>query len=112
VPSDNAVVVEPQQRDHVADICLILDPAGAKARLAGEHRVVVDAPLLEQIGPDLFRKAEVGGVVAVEVTDLPAAELEGELAPVARPRRDAWSGGDLGDDLLACCLCLRHETSP
>jgi hypothetical protein len=38
--------------------------------------VVVDAPLLEQLGPDLLRKAEVEGVVAVQVADLAPADLE------------------------------------
>ena len=37
------------------------------------------APLLEQAGPDLLWEAEVGHVVAVQVTDLAAANLEGEL---------------------------------
>ncbi len=88
---DQAVVVEPQQLDHVADVVLGLDSARAVAWLAGEDRVVVDAVLLEETGPDLLGEGEVGGVVAVEVTDLAPAELEGELAPAAGAgaRRDA-----------------------
>ena len=35
--------------------------------------------------PDLLREAEVGGVVAVQVTDLAAADRERELAPPAGP---------------------------
>ena len=61
-------------RDHVLDVGLGLDPAGAEARPAGEDRVVVDPPLLEQRGPDFLREAEVGDVVAVEVADLTAVQ--------------------------------------
>jgi hypothetical protein len=49
--------------------------------------------LLEEVGPDLLWEEEVGGAVALQVTDLPAADFEGELAAAiraclyARPRR-------------------------
>ncbi|MEK6252565.1 MAG: hypothetical protein AABM43_11595 [Actinomycetota bacterium] len=39
--------------------------------------------LLEQVAPDLLREGEVGSVVAVQETDLPAADFEGELAAAA-----------------------------
>ena len=81
---DHALVVEAHQRDHVLDVGLALDPAGAEARLAREDRVVVDSPLLEQGAPDLLRKAEVSGVIAVQVADLPPADLERELPSPAR----------------------------
>jgi hypothetical protein len=53
----------------------------------------------------------VGGVVAVQVTDLPAAEPEGELAAPSGTRLDARPGRDLVGDLLACGLCLGHIAS-
>jgi hypothetical protein len=61
----DAVVVQPQERDHVADVVVRLDPAGTEARRAGEDRVIVDPSIVEDLRPDLLRKAEVGGVVAV-----------------------------------------------
>ena len=38
VAGDDAVVVEPQKVDHVADIGLVLDPARRRPYLAGEDR--------------------------------------------------------------------------
>jgi hypothetical protein len=67
-----------------------------------------DSPLRLEGGPDLLREGKVGGVVAVQVTDLPPAELEGELSASARACLDARPGRDLLDDLLARCLCLVH----
>jgi hypothetical protein len=63
VAFDSAVVVEPQQLDHVAHVCLVLDPAGGVARLAGEDGVVADALLIEQLLPDPLGEADVKGVV-------------------------------------------------
>ena len=63
----HAVVVEPQQRDHVAHVGLDLDPARAVARLAGEDRVVVDPARRMKLGPDVLRKAEVRDVIAVQM---------------------------------------------
>jgi hypothetical protein len=37
--------------------------------------VVHDPTLLEEVGPNALRKGEVRGVVTVQVTDLPAADL-------------------------------------
>ena len=42
--------------------------------------MVVDPPLLEQVGPDVLGEAEVGDAVAVQVAELAFAELERELA--------------------------------
>jgi hypothetical protein len=72
-----------------------------EAGLAGEDRVVVDAPLLEQLGPDGLGEPEVEGVVTVQVAELALAEGEGELAAAAGPRLHARPGGDLLGDLLA-----------
>jgi hypothetical protein len=65
--------------------------------------VVDDSPLLSQLEPHLFREHEVRGMVAVQVADLPASELEGKLTTPAVAGRDAWPGGDLLGDLLARC---------
>jgi MerR family redox-sensitive transcriptional activator SoxR len=48
-------------------------------------------------------------MVAVQVTDLPPADPERELAPPARSRRDARPGGDLLDDAPARSLLDRHD---
>ncbi len=86
---DRAVVVEPQQRDHVADVVLGLDSARGVARLAGEDGVVVDPAVFVELIPNGLRKAGVQDMVAVQVADCAPAELEGELAPRARPCLDA-----------------------
>jgi len=53
------------------------------------------------------RKAGVENLIAVEVADLPAADLEGELAALSRARLDALPGGDLlSDRSLAACLVM------
>jgi hypothetical protein len=103
VASHDAVVVEPQQLDHVEDVGLVLDPTRGGPRRIGEYRVGHHPPLLDQLGPDLLREGEVGGAVAVQVTDLPAADGERKLAAPARARLDPWPGGDFLRDLLACC---------
>src|SRR5919198_5772306 len=98
---DHAVVVEPKQRNHVAYVCLGLDLARREALSAGEDRVIVDPALLLELRPDRFRKARMECMVAVQVTDLPAADLERELAAASRPRVNARPRGDLLGDLLA-----------
>jgi hypothetical protein len=60
-----------------------------------------DAPLRFQLGPEVLRKGEVGRAVAVQVTYLPAADLEGMLAALARARLYSGPGGQLRGDLLA-----------
>src|SRR6476619_1180660 len=107
---DGALVVETDHRDHVADVLLALDRAGSESRLPRKDGVIVDATLIEQLLPDLPRKAAVESVVPVQVTELPAPEGEGEPAPAARPRVDARPGGDLLGDHLACCLSSGHRS--
>src|SRR5947209_17509708 len=85
VPGNHPVVVEPQHPDHVLDVRLVFDPARRRSDPAREDRVVDDATLLPQLGPDLLREREVCGVIAVQVADLARADLEGELAARARP---------------------------
>ena len=53
-----------------------------------------------------------GGLVAVQVADLPPSELEGELATPAVAGPDARPGGDLLGDLLARRSLLGHEWLP
>src|SRR3954469_24683363 len=93
-PGDS-VVVDAHQRDHVVDVGLGLD--AARRHLGGVRvdRVRADAALLAQLRADVAREAEVGGVVAVQVADLAAADAEAELAARARPRLDAGPGADL-----------------
>ena len=86
VPLDRALVVEPQHRDHVADVFVALDPAGGPALLVREDRVVGDAARVVELLPDGLGEAEVRGVVAVQVPELLAAEREAVLAAVCRCR--------------------------
>ena len=92
---DDALVVEVHHRDHVFDVRLGLDAAGAEARPAREDRVIVDPPLVEQGAPDLPGKAEMGDAVSVQVADLPAAQLERELPrfpyPAVTPGQEVTS---------------------
>src|SRR5207302_87143 len=67
-------------------------------------RVRRDAALLSQLAPERFGECEVGGVVAVQVADLAAADSERELTAPARSRLDARPGRDLRGDLLAGCF--------
>jgi hypothetical protein len=110
VVDDGSLVVEPQELDDVADVGVVLDPARRRPLRAGEDRVRRDAALLFQLTPDLFGEPEVGGVVAVQVTDLAGADSEGELAAPPGSRLHARPGGDLVDDLLACGF-LGHSAS-
>ena len=61
-----------------------------------------DAALLPKLGPQLLREKEMGRVIAVQVADLAATELEGELAALARACFDVRPGGDLFGDPPAC----------
>src|SRR5262249_41801154 len=107
-----AIVVEAQECDHVAQVGLVLDATGGRPLRIGEHGVRNDSALLPEIGPYLLGETEVGRAVAVQVTDLPTAELEGQLAQIARCRMDARPGRDLCDDLVAHRSCRRHERAP
>jgi hypothetical protein len=108
VLGDDAVVVEPHQLDHVADVVFVLDPARRRPDRVGEDRMVDDPALGSQLGPHLLREAEVGGVVAVQVTELPAPDGEGELTSSSWTRFHTGPRGDLLDDLLAGCLRRCH----
>jgi hypothetical protein len=95
------VVVDPQQRDHVADVLVALDLTRCRALPVGEDGVVVDPPLLVQLRPGLLGEEEVGDAIAVQMADLALAEFEAELATLADPSLDAGPGRDLRGDLLA-----------
>jgi hypothetical protein len=112
VPFHHALVVEAHESDHVFDVFVGLDSAGTEARPAREDRVVVDAPALEQGVPDLLGKAEMGGVLPVQVTDLSSAHLERELAAPSGTGCDTRPGGDLRGDPLARPLFVRHGCLP
>src|ERR1017187_10267436 len=68
------VVVEAQERDHVPDVVVPLDPPSRRSLAPGKHRVMDDPALGVQLGPDRLREREVSGVVTVQVADLAAAE--------------------------------------
>src|SRR5262245_9291534 len=104
----HSVVVQPQERDHVADVVVAFDLPRADAGLAGEHRVVDDAALLVDLRPDLVREDEVRRAVAVQMTELVAADREAERAPVAVCRLHSGPRGGLFRDLPARRGFPRH----
>jgi hypothetical protein len=55
-----AVIVQPHQADHVADIILVSDSAGGRSLAAGEDWMVLDPSLREQLPPLRLFKEEVG----------------------------------------------------
>src|SRR5262249_24617045 len=112
IPGHRTVVVETEERDHLVNVGLVLDAMGGGPLRIGEHRVRNDSPLFPEIDPDLLGETEVGRAVAVQVTDLPTAELEGQLAQLARRRVDAGPGRDLCDDPVSHRSCRRHERAP
>src|SRR5437870_11740146 len=112
VSGHRAIVVEPEEGDHLANIGVVLDGAGRRPWRIGEHRVRNDSTLFSQLRPELLRKAEVSRPVAVQVADLPAAELEPKLTKVTRHRMDARPGSDRCRDLISCRSCVRHELAP
>ena len=63
--------------------------------------MVDDAALLPQRGADLLAEAEVGGVVAVQVADLVAVDVEAELAALSVSGLDPAPRRDLVGDSLA-----------
>src|SRR4029078_3290769 len=105
------LVVDSQEGDYVAYVVRALDSPGCESGLPREDRVVVDPALIVQLVPHGFGKAEVEDVVAVQVAELPAPELEGEGAAIARAGRHARPGGELLGDLLARCVCPSHLTT-
>src|SRR5690606_25689629 len=107
----HALVVQAEHRDHVGDVRLALDPARGPALLAREHRVEVDPALRVERAPDVLGEAEVGDVVAVQMTDLARADAEGPLPPPARARAHAGPGGDLLGDPLVCPSDWAHSNS-
>src|SRR5438876_4304694 len=112
VSGHRAIVVEPEEGDHLANIGVALDGAGRRSSRIGEDRVRNDSTLFSQLRPELLRKAEVSRPVAVQVADLPAAEFEPQLTKVTRHRMDARPGSDRCRDLISCRSCVRHELAP
>ena len=99
-----ALVVEPHEGDHVLDVLLCFDPSRCRALLAGKDRVLGDPSLFAQFQPQALRKAEVGGVVAVEMADRATTDGERELPATARAGLDSGPRGDYFRDPPACCL--------
>src|SRR5690242_13658409 len=83
--ADGAVVVEPHQRDHVADVGVVTDRPRGRSDPAREHGVLDHAPLRVELLPDRLGEGEVGRAVAVQVADLAPADAERELPAAARP---------------------------
>ena len=75
---DRALVVQPQQRDRIANVIGTLDPPRRESRLPAEDGVVVDPTLVVQLVPNGFGEAQVQDTVTVEVAEFPAPVLEGE----------------------------------
>lgn len=98
---DRAVVVEPHQLDHFTDVLVGLDAARGRTLPIREDGVVDDAPLGVELGPHVPREGEVSRAIAVQMTDLAAADLERELAAAAGAGLDSRPGGDLVGDALA-----------
>ena len=73
------------------------------------HRVRADAALLPQLCPDLPRKSEVGGMVAVQVADLMALDPKPELAATAGP---ASTPGQEVTSSVICSLALCVAVMP
>src|SRR3954469_1944715 len=109
VTRDDAVVVEPHQLDHVADVIVVIDPARRHRVLAGEDRVIDDPPLLTERGADLLAEAEMGRMIAVQVTDLAASDPEAPLAAPPVSGLDARPGRHLFGDDLVCSLLFAHR---
>src|SRR3954447_16810359 len=86
---DRALVLLAEQRDHVVDVRVVLDPPRAGTAAVGEDRVVDDAAGREQLVEDVLGEAEVRGVIAVQVADLPAPDAKRPLAPPAEAGLDA-----------------------
>jgi len=98
VPRDHPLVVEAHELDHVSDVGLCLDPARRGPQTPGKDGMVDDSPFGFEPRGDVARKAEVGGVIAMQVSDLTPADLESELPPPAWAGVDARPGrDDLGD---------------
>jgi len=108
VASDRAVVVEAEKGDDILDIILTRDVACGRTLPIGEHGMRDDPAGVPQLGPDVFGEAEVSGMVAVQMTDLPGSEGEGELAAATGAGVYARPGGDLPCDPLARCGGARH----
>src|SRR5256714_3885673 len=108
----HTLVVEPDQRDHVLDVVVIPDRACRRALSLREDRMERDAALAFELEPELFRKDEVGGVIAVQVPDLPPVDRERELAPAPRARFDTVPRGDFFDDPPARGLRRAHPLPP
>src|SRR5712691_2404597 len=96
-----AVVVEPQQLDHLADVGLVLDPARSRPAGVREDRMGHDPALRPELVPDVLGESEVGDVVAVQVTDLAATDLECDRRASARSNLDSRPRPGGLDDLLA-----------
>jgi len=84
VASGYALIVEPEERDHVLDVRVALDPARRETGSAGKDRVVLDALLLVKTCPHVLREPEVRRSV-VQVTELPSAEPDRQFAALSRP---------------------------
>src|SRR5918992_3799381 len=104
----HAVVVDPDQLDHVEDVGLRLDPARGPGGLVRRDGMRADSSLFAEPGADFLGEPEVGDIVSVQVPELAAADREAELAAAADTGLDPRPGRDLLGDAFACSGCLAH----
>jgi diguanylate cyclase (GGDEF)-like protein len=105
-----AVVVDPEQLDHVTNVRIARNAASRRPlRSVREHRVSLDPAVGAEFGPDAPREAEVRRVVSVDMADLAPADDEGDLAELTGVDRDAGPSTDFGDDPFARGPRRRHR---
>src|SRR3954454_19138068 len=85
----DAVVVEPHQRDHVADVLVVAELASRQLRRVPVDRVRADTTGIPELLPDLAREAEVRNAIPIKVADLLTANAEAPFAALAHARLDA-----------------------
>src|SRR5258708_4532978 len=85
-----AVVIEPQQLDHLANVGVVLDPARGWPAGVGKDRMGRDPAFGPELVPDVLGEPEVSRAVSVQVAELAAPNLERDRrAAIARSDLDA-----------------------
>src|SRR4051794_24304129 len=103
------VVVGPHELVPVLVVLVVVVQPRRHGVLAGEDRVIDDPPLLTERGADLLAEAEMGRMIAVQVTDLAAGDPEAPLAAPSVSGLDARPGRHLFGDDLVCSLLFAHR---
>jgi hypothetical protein len=101
VSGERTVVVEPQELDDVAHVGFVLDPPRSGADPPWKYRMLGDPALFPELGPNVLREAEVGGVVAVQMAKLAASNSERDrCAPTSGAHMYFRPRANLVDDLM------------